>query len=146
MKKPRRFRRGSGLSPLTREAGAYNAISRLTDQLADALIDLIFGNKAHNLLRYLATLEEKQGRNAANTITHRSGRIPIHIHLHHLELAAVLHRDLVHDGRQCPARPAPGSPKIDQNRLLGLQHLLLKCRIVYFEDPWSCHVPPSLPG
>src|SRR6202034_2321446 len=129
-----------------RGAGAYTAISWLIDQLADALINLIFGNKSDNLLRHLATLEEQQGRNTADAITHRRGRIPIHIHLHHLELAAVLHRYLVHDGRQCSARPAPGSPKIDKNRLLRLQHLLLKRRIIYFKDPWSCHVPPSLPG
>src|SRR5277367_2021912 len=127
-------------------AGCGRSTRRRCNELVDALVDRIFGHKADDLFGYLAALEQKQSRNATDAITHRRCRIPIYVHLHHLELADILRGHFIHDGRQGSARPTPGCPKIDQNRLLGLQHLLLECRIVYFKDSWSGHVPPSLPS
>src|SRR5580658_11302068 len=70
------------------------------DELVDALVDRIFGDEADDLLGYLAALEQKQCRNATDAITHRRCRIPIYVHLHHLEPSGVLRGYFIHDWRQ----------------------------------------------
>ena len=59
-----------------------------------------------------------------NTIT-----VGIDVDLGHLDLAVKLLGHLVEDGRKFLARAAPGGPKIDDNRDLGLDDLGLESRL-----------------
>ena len=84
----------------------------LCENFDDGLVDGVLGDKANDLLCYLATLEDQKGGNAADAVTHRRGSVGINVHLHDLEFAMVVVGHFVDDGCESPAGTAPGGPKI----------------------------------
>src|SRR6185503_19313739 len=88
--------------------------------------ELRLRNRADDLLLHLTAGEEDQVRDAADAVPRRSARVLVDVHLHDLQLARVLLRELLDDGRDGPARSAPGGPEIDQDGGAVLEHLALE--------------------
>src|SRR5579859_2641739 len=101
----------------------------LAQDLVQRGFNLFAGHETNNLLLDLPVLENKQGRNAANTIALGSDRVAVHVHFADLDLAGVGSGNLVHNGRQGFTRTTPDRPKINQYRLIALKHCLIKISI-----------------
>src|SRR6201999_1280640 len=100
-----------------------NSANFLRQNFNDGFIDGVLRDKADDLVRYLAVLEKKKGRNTADTITHRRGCVRVDVHLHALQFAVILVGNFVSDRGQGSARTAPGGPKITQNGLSRLENI-----------------------
>uniref|UniRef100_E6QMB4 Uncharacterized protein n=1 Tax=mine drainage metagenome TaxID=410659 RepID=E6QMB4_9ZZZZ len=115
-------------------------------RLCQHAVDLLFNHFprhiANNLISHLAALEEQKRWNSANPVTARRRAVLIHVHLGHLQATGIGLSQFVHDWTNHLARPTPDRPEIHQNRLLGLQDLLLKHCIAYFQNTSSRHNSP----
>jgi len=81
--------------------------------------------RTHETVHRLAVLERNHGRNGLNAHLPGNLRVIVNVHLGQFDGAAgCLHR-LFDDRRKLLARPAPGRPEIDKDRLLagGLQNV-----------------------
>ena len=114
----------------------------LRQQLLDLFLDHILRNKAHNLIGNLAALEEQQRRNTANPEARGRSAVLIHVDLGHLQLAGLGSGNAIDDRPNGLAGTAPDSPKIHQDRLLTLKHLLIKRCIANFQNTQTSHTPP----
>src|SRR5579859_5409462 len=126
--------RCAGLSPRN--------IVDLADVLVQGFFDYLAGHVAYDLLLHLATLENKQSRDTAYSVTLRSDRAGVHVHFADLHFARISGGHLVPNGRQCFAGTAPGSPEVDHDRLLALKHFLVKVGVGNFQNCSSCHENP----
>ena len=120
--------------PFTRE---------LAEHAADEFVDRILRDKAHDLIRNFAILEDQQGGDSPNAVPHRRRGIGIYIHLHHLQLAVILVGNFVDDRSQSSARTAPCSPEVHQYRLRRLENIFFKVGIVYFCNVLTRHLTSS---
>jgi hypothetical protein len=80
--------------------------------LFDSRLQLRLWHCTYDLVYYLSTLDEKDSRDAADTIFGRDIRIGIHVEFADVYLACVFGRELLHDGAQGLAWAAPFCPKI----------------------------------
>src|SRR5690606_21308392 len=85
----------------------------------------------------LSAAEQHQRRDAADAVFRRRGLVLVDVHLRDADLSFVLARHLVEDRRDHLAGTAPLGPVIDENRLLGLQDLLLERCVGYMLDRHS---------
>src|SRR5580692_8136257 len=108
----------------------------------EALVDGFLRHVSDDLVGYFSALEEQKRRDPANAVAHRGSLVAIDVHLCNLQLARVLCGYFIDDRRERLTGSAPCSPEIDQNRLFGLQHLLIEGGITYFKNSVSRHVPP----
>src|SRR5262245_26012418 len=99
------------------KAGISDPSDKLQQDAIHFLRQLVLALVAHDLLLDLAVLDEEQGGNAANAVALRRSCIAVHIHLHDLELAVVLIRDLVHQWGNGLTGAAPSRPEGTQDRL-----------------------------
>src|SRR5262249_47745369 len=74
----------------------------------------------------LAALVQDDGGNAPDAVLAGRGRIGVDVELRHGQLALVGLGDLVQHRREHLARTAPFGPEVDQNRVAGLQDVLLE--------------------
>src|SRR5271166_663567 len=111
-------------------------------QTLDLFVNHVLRNKSDNLVRHLAALEKQQSRNTANVVTRRCRAILVYIHLDHFQLAGMGCGHSFDYRPDSLAGTAPDGPKIHQNRLLALEHLLIKRRIAYFDNSQTSHDPP----
>jgi hypothetical protein len=107
----------------------------------DDLGDLLFGDRADDLIGNLAALENQKCGDATDIVTARRIHVLIDIQLDHLEFAGVVVCDLSHRWRKHMARTAPICPKIHHHRLrvAGVKHLGLKAAVCNAGDI-LCHV------
>ena len=74
---------------------------------------------ADDLIHQLSALEEQDGGNGADAVLGGDRRIGVHIHLPDLEtLGLVLLGQLLHDGGDHAARPAPRRPEVHHGETL----------------------------
>jgi hypothetical protein len=92
----------------------------LRENLDDGFVDGVLGDEAYDLLGYFAALEEQQRGDTANAVTHGRCSVGVDVHLHDLELALIVARDFIDNGRKRSTGAAPRSPEIYQDRLIGL--------------------------
>src|SRR5580692_78705 len=86
--------------------------------LVDGFLNRLFRNVADDLFLYLPALEYEQRRNSADPITHWSSAVVVDIHLADLHSALIVLGQLLHNGSNRPAGPAPNCPEVDQHRSL----------------------------
>src|SRR5262249_40559689 len=67
------------------------------------------------LLRLVAAFEDEHLRDAGDAVLHSEVGVVVGVELTDLDLAGELVGELVDRGRQRPARPAPGRPKVHQD-------------------------------
>src|SRR5439155_20829692 len=79
-----------------------------------------------DLVRYLAVLEEQEGRDAQHVVLLGDVLVRVDVQLADLQLALVLGRQLIDERREVAARSTPGRPEIHQDGLRGAQHLALE--------------------
>src|SRR5216683_768900 len=92
----------------------------LRENFDDGLVDGVLGDEANDLLGYLAAFEEQEGGDAANAVAHGGRGVRVNVHLHNLELALIVARDFIDNGRKRSTRTAPGCPEIYQDGLIRL--------------------------
>src|SRR5262249_16209909 len=117
----------------------------LPDVLVQRLLNHLALHVADNLLLHLAVLEDQQGGDAANSITLRSHRADVDVHLGDLDLALVSSGTFIHDRRQSLAGSAPRRPKIDDHGLFALEDRLVKVAVGDFQNAIACHEFVSCP-
>src|ERR1700682_1751039 len=78
-----------------------------------------------------ATFEEDHGGDAHDAQAHRRLRVGVDVHLEHLGLDAELAGDVLDYRGDHAAGPAPLSPEVDQDRLVGFQNGLLELGVGY---------------
>ena len=126
-------------------AGRCAATLRILDEDAlEGLVDGVLGDEADDLLGDLAALEDEQRGDAADAVAAGRHVVLVDVHLHDLELAAVLLGDSVHDRRERTTRATPCGPEIDQNGGVRLQDLLLELCVAYLCHKLTCHAVISL--
>src|SRR5690606_10680189 len=95
-----------------------------------AIEEPLLGGEPHVLGRTLAALEHDHGGHAAHAVlTRRDGRI-VDVELADLDRSDELVGHLIDDGRERLAGPAPGRRKVDEDRYLGGEDLLLEVQVV----------------
>src|SRR5581483_6194056 len=99
----------------------------------------VLADVADDLLLHLAALDDQQGGDAANVVTHGSSAVTVNVHLGNLNLIFVGIGDFVDDGRESAAGAAPGSPEIDEHGLVGLEHVGVEVRVRDFQNCVACH-------
>src|SRR5260370_28027150 len=92
------------------------------------------GYGADDLFLHLATLDDEQVWNAADSVAAGRLRIVVNIHFHNFESAGVLAREVVDDRRDRAAWRAPRRPKIDQDRSRGFENFLVEARVGNMND------------
>src|SRR5258708_14940859 len=80
-------------------------------------------------------MDENDGRDTANAKPRRQVRRVIAVDLDELEPSGQIRRNLLHDGRDDPAGPAPRSPEIYQHRQRALLDNGWKLGLAAFGQP-----------
>ena len=78
-----------------------------------------FRHEADDLVHELSAFEEEHGRDGAHAVFGGDGAVFIHVDLCDGHLAIQLGGELLEDRRDRFAGPAPGRPKIDEDRRSG---------------------------
>src|ERR1043165_2591688 len=89
---------------------------------------------ADNPFLVASVLKKNQRRDAFDAESLRHRRVVIDIQLHYPGAAGVLFGDCFDGRREHAARRAPGGPKINQHRLIGIQHIILEIAVAHFSD------------
>src|SRR5882762_12044770 len=98
----------------------------------DLLNEVGLGLSANQLIYYLATLDEKDRRNAGDAIINGELRVVVYIHLSYIDLAVIFFRKFFDHGSDGATRSTPFSPKIYNCELVGGDHLVLEISICEF--------------
>ena len=93
-----------------------------------------FGPDPDELAHRPPPFENNQCRNAADIVIHGRSLVVVDIHFADFDGAGVLGREFFNQRRDLPARPAPGSPKIDEHRLSRLENFAIEITIGQFDD------------
>ena len=88
---------------------------------AELLLELLQRPEADDAHRLLAGLEERDRRDAHDLERLRHARVRVDVDLHDVDRAVVLLGELLHLGRDHLARPAPGRPEVDHDRLVVVE-------------------------
>src|SRR5690606_11273533 len=84
---------------------------------------------ADDLLHDLSVLEDVQSRDLEYTVVPDGRRVLVGVQLDDGQLVGVLVRDLLKDGGDLTARPAPLGPEVDEYGLVALEDLALEGRV-----------------
>jgi hypothetical protein len=101
--------------------------------------DCGFGGVTDDLLLDDTIFEKQQSRDTSNVVFPGYQGILIHIQSHNLGFALVLFRDSFYDRLNHPARRTPCCPEVNEDRHVGIQHLVLKVLIPDLCD-FSAHL------
>src|SRR3972149_9131023 len=107
-------------------AGWFDARVTSSDIAVNKCRQLGFGHGADLGGFDIAVLEQHQGRDAADAVFGRCRLIVVDVEFGDLEPACVFPGDIVEDGRDHLARPAPLGPIVDQHRHARLQYFRLE--------------------
>lgn len=88
-------------------------------------------NRANNLFNHNAVLEDQKGRDAADAILYRNVRVGIDVHFGNFQFTIKFAGEFFNNGGDHFAGAAPNSPKINQNRGLGIKNFALKRGVRY---------------
>src|SRR5919201_5313335 len=99
--------------------------------LVDLARDLFLAHYAHQALSFLPVFEQNDCRYPSDSVTLCRGWIVIDIQLHDASTRPMLLGYRLERGRKRSARPAPGSPEVNQHWHFRLQNNSLKILVVY---------------
>src|SRR5688572_11837506 len=101
----------------------------MLDVFVDKLLEMILVGEPDDRLHDFPTLEDENGRNAADAELRRSIRVLVYVELAHRDFAVVIGRQRVDRRREAPAWSAPLSPEVDEHRLVGLHDRLIEITV-----------------
>src|SRR5579875_1579004 len=90
----------------------------LTDDARNTAGNGVLRDITDNLVSHLSPLKEQQCRDPADAIAHGGRLIAVYVHLHHLQLSAVLRGNLIDDRCKGLTGTTPCGPEIYQHRLI----------------------------
>ena len=89
------------------------------------------GERPDDPLRLGPVAEQDQGRDREHLVAPGGLLVVVDVEADDPQLAVALGRHLLEDRMDDAARPAPGSPEVDEHGPVGVDHLALKARVGY---------------
>src|SRR5699024_1579885 len=101
-----------------------------SERLFDEVRERTLRRRAYVLADDLTALEDIERQDATNTVLRRGSGALVDVDFGHLRQPFILAGELLDEGCDLLARAAPGGGKIDQDREVRLEHLLVEVEII----------------
>src|SRR5688572_24346925 len=111
----------------------------LGQELAQALLHDLLGHVADQAGGLAAVLEDDQGGDAEDAVSHRQLLVLVGVDLCDVDLPVVLVAEALDDGGDQPAGAAPWGPEVDEDGLVSVENLRFEGRFVDRDRGCGCH-------
>src|SRR5262245_26695847 len=105
----------------------------LGERRLELLDQPVLGERADDLVRDLAVLEQKQRWDRHHLVARGGLRVLVRVQLHHAQVLALVVQ-LLEVGGDDAAGAAPGGPEVHEHRCLGFDDLGLEVRVCHLDD------------